>query len=288
MADDWESSHKDMRRRDKFERGQKAGATGRGKRGHDKPKFDDRQNMLIKIWEDTVGYFQARRTKIPPSELITISELEEPDPCDNPNKLILDIRNADTFEMAIDFIAEDLNPLVLNMASDFKPGGGVRSGKMAQEEELFRRSNAHLTHPQQWYPLTEDQVIYSPEVTIVRDTAKNNYAFIKEHTVAMIACAAVRKPRLIYGEYKDRDYDEMYSKIESLFLIGIEKEHDSLVLGALGCGAFGNPPEEVAKIFKIMIDKYGSYFKKIGFAILVAKPGDDENLIAFQKILSDE
>lgn len=35
----------------------------------------------------------------------------------------------------------NLNPLVLNMASPKRPGGGFRNGSAAQEENIFRRSN---------------------------------------------------------------------------------------------------------------------------------------------------
>ncbi|CAF3858744.1 unnamed protein product, partial [Rotaria sp. Silwood1] len=42
--------------------------------------------------------------------------------------------------------------------------------------------------------------------------------------------------------------------------------------GALGCGAFRNPPEHVAKIFRSVIEQYAGFFQTIIFAIL-----DDHN-----------
>ena len=58
-----------------------------------------------------------------------------------------EIENSDTFDMAIKYVnnKQGLNPLVLNMASDYKPGGGVETGSKAQEEDLFRRSNYYQT-----------------------------------------------------------------------------------------------------------------------------------------------
>ena len=41
-----------------------------------------------------------------------------------------------------------------------------------------------------------------------------------------------------------------------------------LVLSALGCGAFNNPPSHVAEIFRAVIQQYGSLFQSITFAIV--------------------
>lgn len=184
--------------------------------------------------------------------------------------------------MAIDYVNAGFNPLVLNMASAFKPGGGVANGKIAQEEELFRRSNAHQTHPIKWYPLKEMEVIYSPQVIICKNSRDKKYKYIKPISVSMIACAAIKDPKLDNMQYSPEDYLLMYNKIESIFKIAILHKHDSLVLGAIGCGVYYNPPVEVAKIFHIVTNKYGTYFKKIGFGILVVKNSDVENLNTFK------
>ena len=50
--------------------------------------------------------------------------------------------------------------------------------------------------------------------------------------------------------------------------------HDSLVLGALGCGAFRNPPHHIAKLFHEVIQEveFANKYKRLVFAIL-----DDHN-----------
>ena len=52
----------------------------------------------------------------------------------------------------------------------------------------------------------------------------------------------------------------------------LNKGHDSIVLSALGCGAFGNPPAEVARIFHASLSNFNGLFKKVVFAII-----DDHN-----------
>jgi uncharacterized protein (TIGR02452 family) len=270
---------KDNRRSDKF---RKTAQHFKSHLQHKNHRYVD-QN-LVNVWNDTKNYFVKNPKPISPSTKINIWSLNEV--LDDPkivNNCVVEVLNEDSFNLGIRYISEGLNPLVLNMASDFKPGGGVANGKTAQEEELFRRSNAHLTHPNAWYPLSKDEIIYSPEVTIIKDTRNNDYALIDEVKVAMIAVAAIRRPKLVYGSFSKDDYDLMSNKIEAMFMVGIEKKHDALVLGAFGCGAFHNPPGEVAEIFSVMVDKYGKYFKKIGFAVLTVKSTDNDNLEAFRE-----
>lgn len=74
----------------------------------------------------------------------------------------------------------------------------------------------------------------------------------------MITAAAVRKPDLvsfvkddIQGvRYSEGDREEMVLKVGGLLEVVREKRVTHLVLGAWGCGAYGNPPWEVAEIFR--------------------------------------
>ena len=61
---------------------------------------------------------------------------------------------------------------------------------------------------------------------------------------------------------------------------------DLLVLGAFGCGAFNNPPELVADVFReLLLEKgYFRFFRKIVFAI---KKNDsaNTNLETFRRVI---
>lgn len=229
---------------------------------------------------DTKERFSGVR--VPKSTLYDCMNLEMEIP-DISGKCQVIVRNQDTIDMALYYCSQNLNPLVLNMASDYCPGGGVNSGKTAQEECLFRCTNAFMTHPKIWYPLEKNQIIYSPQVTICKDS---KLELIDEPMqIGMIAVPAIRKPKLERDEYCDRDYNLMAAKIEALFRIAIYHKHDSLILGSLGCGVFKNPPKQVAEIFRKMVEKYGGHFKVIGFAVLIVKSTDQDNYDIFKRIL---
>lgn len=141
------------------------------------------------------------------------------------------------------------------MASDFKPGGGIEKESTAQEESLFRRTNyASYTLTHNFYPLKGNEIVHSPDVTVFKDERYNllNSTF----RVSMVACAAIRNPKVIGKSYSLEDKKLMRNKIRAIFNIAMIYGHKTLILGALGCGAFNNPPEEVATIYKEVIAEY--------------------------------
>ena len=240
---------------------------------------------LINIYHDTVNYFSSMKRPDEDSIKYDVDDLIiELDKYQQVNAdPVIEFFNQDTLDVAQSLVKQDYYPMVLNMASKFKPGGGVRTGKTAQEEVIFRRSNAFMTHPPEWYPLEQFDVIYSPLVYVVKDS-DYNYLNNNEFAISMLAVPAVRNPKLVEGKYREDDEYIMRKKIESIFIIGILQGTDSLVLGALGSGAYNNPPEEVAKIYKEYLNKYSKYFKKIVFGILSTR---DNNYQIFKDIIAD-
>ena len=60
------------------------------------------------------------------------------------------------------------------------------------------------------------------------------------------------------------------AKIEAVLQIAIIQGNKNIVLGAAGCGVFGNNPTFIAKIFLYLLKtkKYAEYFEKVYFSIL--------------------
>jgi uncharacterized protein (TIGR02452 family) len=252
-----------------------------------------KKEELVKVFRDTEksarNYSSNYKwsVKYDESELPTKDELPDnrSDPGLNP---IITVSNEDTL-----VVAHQMNGmnkiLVLNMASDTTPGGGVRRGSRAQEEELFRRSNYHMCVNRCLYPMKSDEFIVTEGVTVFKD---QDYNVMKQpEQYDFIAVAAVRKPSLAFDDdddedcyMDDEDYDAMEQKISFIFRYAALEEYDCLVLGALGCGAYGNPNKVVAGLFKEAIEQYGSYFKRIAFAVLSS--GDNDNYEVFKQALT--
>ncbi|CAF0883349.1 unnamed protein product, partial [Didymodactylos carnosus] len=200
--------------------------------------------------------------------------------------------------------AEGLNPVLLNMANAVTPGGGYRRGDGAQEENIFRRTNYfvsldHFLEPDQrhtqnermkcesngslkqlstnekMYPVEDFGCIYTSGITIFRKTEANGYEYLSKpiYKVSAIALPAYQAPDLTTdNRLSSKIAVGTRKKIENLFAVAYANNHNCLILSALGCGAFKNPPKHVASIFKTVIEQYAGFFQKIIFAII-----DDHN-----------
>lgn len=200
----------------------------------------------------------------------------------NEKEVVVSVVNQDTFDAAEEIVLEGHRPLVHNLASNLRPGGGWKKGAKAQEEDLFRRSDYYRHLHSRYYPLGPTDAIYSPGVTVIKDSSYNKQK--PYFQVDCLAVAGLRQPKLIRGKFQPKDEELLRTKIRQIFQIADYHRHDYLVLGALGCGAFGNPPEEVARIFKEELANFRHSFVKIVFAVLCKR--DLYNYEVFSRILS--
>merc|ERR1712160_89827 len=163
-------------------------------------------------------------------------------------------------------LAKNQRVLVLNMANPKQPGGGVVGGARAQEEDLCRRSNLYTALPGEAYPLDLNKFLHTTEVTIFAGCAEDDYASIGPNQVGVLSAAApVCHKGTQGGKYTNEiERKRMVAHVNSLIIATreaqIEEGYDTVVLCAHGCGAFSNPPEEVATIFSEAISRYGSSF----------------------------
>merc|ERR1719201_3037016 len=82
------------------------------------------------------------------------------------------------------------------------------------------------------------------------------------------------------GAVFDRDLTKQ--KLRTALSIGLQAGHKALVLGAIGCGAFKNPPYEVAAIFmELLTTEFRNQFAEVHFAIILSK----SNLAIFQQVV---
>jgi uncharacterized protein (TIGR02452 family) len=80
----------------------------------------------------------------------------------------------DCLDCAHQFALNGYNPICLNMANQFRAGGGYKSGAGAQEENLFRRSLYQLSLENDMYSeYHQQQQIVSLEQPMRKPTKKN-------------------------------------------------------------------------------------------------------------------
>lgn len=170
-------------------------------------------------------------------------------------------------------------PFVMNFANAHKAGGGFRLGANAQEEALCRCSTLYASitsaEAKKMYlynnthisPVESDYMLYSPEVCVFRDNKCEpmEQPFM---TSVITVPAPNRRGAAIFASNK-KIAETMTRRIRILLAVAAEHGHKNIILGAWGCGAFGNKSEDVAGYFrKVIIDEgFGKLFKNICFAI---------------------
>ena len=170
------------------------------------------------------------------------------------------------------------NIVYLNFASAKNPGGGFLGGSQAQEESIARSTGLHpcLEKEMEYYEVNRktkscfytDYMIYSPDVPIIKN--EDGELLNKIALASVITAPAVNTGAVIKQEPERVNEIEVVMKrrIEKVLSIALEHNHDTIVLGAWGCGVFKNDPNDISKYFKDVINsKFKNEFKKVVFAI---------------------
>lgn len=170
----------------------------------------------------------------------------------------------------------------LVFASARNPGGGFLNGAQAQEEAIARSSALYATqtaapefyehHRRESSPLYSDRVIVSPGVPVFRD---DDGALLAEpHLVTFLTAAAPNRSAIERGQpAAARDVNAALARRAARVLdVAAAHGFQRLVLGAWGCGVFGNDPTEVATAFADVLSGRPR-FEHVTFAILDPRAG---------------
>ena len=152
----------------------------------------------------------------------------------------------------------------LNFANANVPGGAYTMGGNAQEEALCRASLLYYTirTASEYYtrnrkhtlPDYTNGMIYSSNVPVIRE---NNGDMLAEPMLCdFITSPAVntRVAKLVMSRQKINM--TMKNRITQIIALAANKHPDVLILGAYGCGAFGNKRETVYPYFEDAINQY--------------------------------
>ncbi|KAI1313248.1 hypothetical protein F5Y03DRAFT_338527 [Xylaria venustula] len=232
----------------------------------------------------------------------------------------INVTNEDTLNAAIRIWASgdrddpsQGRPAVLNFANSRKPGGGWMNGAMAQEEAICYRSSLALSLHPRLYPLRTNEGLYSRYVLVVRGDMATGHQIIDAEpdqlpVVSVLTIPALRNPELRTFRYQtsssvpgepsmilrdkhifryDEDRDITKGKMRLALRMAAKHGHRKLVLGALGCGVFGNPPEDIAHCWLSVLreDEFsGNRWSEVCFAVY--DPKNEGNYEIFKQVLS--
>lgn len=264
---------------------------------------------LIDIFKDTVSMFNDNEDLKAAANILKENTEVFPENFISPIRNIANdrknivVEENTTFKSAKEHINHNNKIAVLNFANPHTAGGGVTNGAMAQEECLCRSSNLYLSLTTEkaksdYYlynrkkvgKVFTDRIVYSPNVTVIKSDDTYPELMKEYFSVDVITCAAPITTILLTNNQKKSLEQIFYNRIKNIFEVALSKQVNILILGAFGCGAFNNPPELVAKVFKILLvnEEYQKYFKQVVFAI---KPKNNSsncpNVSAFREVFKN-
>lgn len=200
------------------------------------------------------------------------------------------VENADSFQAAKKYE----HPLVMNFANAHNPGGGFLMGATAQEEalcrcstlyssitsdaakEMYHYNNSHVSD------VESDYMLLSPNVIVFRN---EKCGLIPDYfTVGVVTVPAPNRRGMAIAAPEKKIEETMVRRIRIMLAAAVKYGYGNLVLGAWGCGAFGNSAKKVAGYFKQVIadEGYGRYFDEISFAVYGSEKG--HNITAFREV----
>ena len=173
---------------------------------------------------------------------------------------------------------------LLNFASYNNPGGGFMRGSLAQEESICHCSNLYqeLARREDYYKWNREHK--NRGLYMNRALYSRNVVMGGKH-IDVLTCAA---PNASVGKkYGAFTFGEnsvaLDSRINFVLKVALDNKCETLVLGAFGCGVFGQDPWEVARLFRKHIQHtYAMQFENIVFAI---PDREGANYMAFKYVL---
>lgn len=250
------------------------------RRGHYLTRTGHRVN-----WHAEVQAAMAAKRSIPPDESLLIGARS------TFRETLVQVSNESTLGAAHRLVSEGKRPLALNFANGVEPGGGFLNGARAQEESLCRSSALYLTlegdpmyaaHFRRPIPDSSDWAIYSPDVPVFR--ADRGEECPSPWLLSFITCAAPVATRV--GQPLSAEL--LQKRIHRILIIALAYRYSALVLGAWGCGAFGNDPFQTARDFRAALEgDFRGAFSDVVFAVTDWSP-DRKFLGPFRTVFSEQ
>lgn len=242
-------------------------------------------NNILRRYENSIGediYQYTDSTKYQPMENDDILYDELLLNTNNRNGIVV-VVNMTTTKAIREYFNENTDIYALNFASRNNPGGGYTNGASAQEEDLCRiipylHPTLQLAQENEQYPLYNSEVLYTPNMIIKRKEIDEQYSLLPTKSNCMVNILSASAPRVVGKCINEQILKDIFEKgIKNILLVPFTYNKETwnnghqkiIILGAWGCGAYGNDPTKVAKYFYDVIFnyKFTQLYDKIIFAI---------------------
>jgi uncharacterized protein (TIGR02452 family) len=229
----------------------------------------------------------------------------------------------DCLRIAQNCAERKLNPIVVDAASEGHFGGGYLDGAAAQEENLCRRTGLsfavnplHQVQQQDFYPLTrhgDHAVLHVENVPVIRGEESKGYPYLDQPFDTAFAIVAaenfnlehqrkkgIQNPKQLLTDTEGRLYmppdsaDRTKKKLRTVLEMAALNNHKSLVMVALGCGAFQNPPAQVCEmLMQLITEEFPHSFQEIHISIIEdhnskKRHNPRGNFVEFQEVIEKQ
>jgi hypothetical protein len=192
----------------------------------------------------------------------------------------------------------------LNMANAYGPGGGYTDGMVAQEENMFRRTDCHFAIVRKTFMRSDGSEQYTSEQSDLINGVNGRVYLDIDHPRVCIRGPEKRSLRNLGYDWLSDDnifpfyelraaavdlrsgeaynHNETRKRVAAQLDTLIEAGVRHVVLSAFGCGAFMNPANYVASAYHEALKERFMHFDVVAFGIFNAGYGPN-NFAAFEE-----
>lgn len=206
-------------------------------------------------------------------------------PFEHPTEI--NIIEADAIDAAVELKTHGYNPAIHNFANGYFPCGLYAEGGNGMEEDLCRRTTLSLSllNASSHYPLEMNYGGVYSTAGVFRSSEKEGYKLLETpfvlHFISVPALnlrSSTHHSRIVqnleyalHGEdaLTEKGKEIMLNRMRTILRIAIINGHDSIVLGAWGCGNYKQRPKQIASMFSTILNEieFRRKFRAVTYAI---------------------
>lgn len=223
-----------------------------------------------KIWKhtqrtcDEFDFSPAEKITINSPDIKPDQSLETNQPSAPAEKQNVFVFHEYFLDAAESFASKHYSVLLVNNSSPNEPYSALDSGAAGDEFDLFRKSNYALSMHESHYPISNNEMIFTPKFTVYKDSDYLKHPSPFE--LASLAISPVNSPEIISISEGDQSQRETYAsdsakslmsdKISAIFDFAESRGFDCLLINNFGGGKFNNPVLDLIEMYNDSIAKH--------------------------------